>query len=221
MEIKLSDFLYTSLGFIIGLVAGFLITNISNGSTEKMYEQALADSTKAYGISYVKMDSTLSREDISSITSILIFSTNMPKMTDQNKIDLMLSVKNNCTKDMRLDPYLMFAMMDVESSFNPSAIGGHGEIGLFQVKRNTAKYILEKFGYNAEEIVSSLADVTVNTFTAGLYLSYLLDQNNDNLEKALSMYNGYGPYPSRYSKEVLSLRKMYMDAGYIYDIEIK
>jgi soluble lytic murein transglycosylase len=45
-----------------------------------------------------------------------------------------------------IDPLFVMAVIQTESQFDPSIVGKHGEIGLMQIKPETAKWIAEKEG---------------------------------------------------------------------------
>jgi soluble lytic murein transglycosylase-like protein len=50
------------------------------------------------------------------------------------------------------DPVLVLAIIKTESSFNPLAIGGVGEIGLMQIRPETAEWIAKKKDLYASEV---------------------------------------------------------------------
>ncbi len=72
----------------------------------------------------------------------------------------------------RLDPLIVTAVIDGESSFNPQAIGPVGEMGLMQLRPSTAKWIsgMMKIPYQGD---SSLLNPVVNIRIGMAYLSYL------------------------------------------------
>lgn len=43
--------------------------------------------------------------------------------------------------EYQVDPFLLLAMIEVESRYNVDAIGRHGELGLMQIKPSTARWI--------------------------------------------------------------------------------
>lgn len=75
----------------------------------------------------------------------------------------------------KLDPYIITAVIAGESSFNPHAIGSLGEVGLMQLRENTAKWICMKMGL-AWHGKKSLKDPMTNIRIGTAYLSYLHDR---------------------------------------------
>lgn len=73
-----------------------------------------------------------------------------------------------------LDPLLIMAMIQNESSFNPKSKGSAGEIGLFQLKPSTAAWIagLYEIDYTGEK---DLLNPVKNIQIGAAYLDYLRD----------------------------------------------
>src|SRR5207253_3899655 len=46
-----------------------------------------------------------------------------------------------------LDPIFVLAVIETESQFDPKVLGTHGEIGLLQIKPDTAQWISQKNAY--------------------------------------------------------------------------
>ena len=70
------------------------------------------------------------------------------------------------------DPVFLIAVIQNESSFNPTAVGKAGEMGLMQLKFVTAKWIANKYGLFYEG-PQSLSNPTINIQIGSAYLSYL------------------------------------------------
>lgn len=87
-----------------------------------------------------------------------------------------------------MDPVLLLAVIRTESRFNPTIRGGHGEIGLMQIKPDTAQWIAKKFDLElpSEE---SLFDPIQNIKYGTAYLSYLRSQFTGNATNYISAYN--------------------------------
>ncbi|NIT13959.1 MAG: transglycosylase SLT domain-containing protein [Candidatus Dadabacteria bacterium] len=98
-------------------------------------------------------------------------------------------IKKEC-KRYNLNPYLVLAIIKVESSFNPMAVSSRGAVGLMQVMPETAMYIAPKKGINIVD-ESIIADPLVNV-ELGIYYFYKLLKRYNKLESALFAYN-YGP----------------------------
>lgn len=63
-----------------------------------------------------------------------------------------------------VDPFLLLAMAEIESSINPKAVGRVGEIGLMQIRPTTAQWMKRS---------CDLKNVYCNLSVGALYLSYL------------------------------------------------
>lgn len=90
----------------------------------------------------------------------------------------------------KLDPYLILAVIKVESEFSPAAVSHQGAIGLMQVMPRTGRYVAEELGIDYKG-KSTLYDPFINVKLGIHYLSFLNDRF-DNTEEALAAYN-YGP----------------------------
>jgi len=131
--------------------------------------------------------------------------------TDAQKLaKLIIDECNN----YELDPFLILAVIQVESDFTPKAVSSRGAIGLMQVMPRTGEYVAKDMGisYNGRK---SLYDPFVNVKLGIHYLSFLEDRFNTT-ENALAAYN-YGPTnfaknktlaknPPKYVKKVLNFK---------------
>ncbi|KAB2834119.1 MAG: lytic transglycosylase domain-containing protein [Candidatus Dadabacteria bacterium] len=125
-------------------------------------------------------------------------------------------IVKECSNYDNLDPYLILAVIQVESEFSPKAKSKRGAIGLMQVMPGTAEYIAKEMGVDYDG-KKSLYDPFVNVKLGIHYLSLLTDRY-DSMENALDAYN-YGPSnfekaqasdsgrkPSRYTKKVMNFK---------------
>jgi soluble lytic murein transglycosylase len=89
------------------------------------------------------------------------------------------------------DPIFLMAVIQNESSFNPRMKGSVGEIGLMQIKPDTAEWIsgLYKLNYNGAD---SLYRPEVNIRIGAAYLNKLRGQFDANSTHYLTAYNA-GP----------------------------
>ena len=78
-------------------------------------------------------------------------------------------------------PYLVAAIMGVESSFNARAVSNKGARGLMQVMPDTAR----RFGFDA----ARLHDPVHNIAAGATYLRWLLDRYDGDLDRVLAAYN--------------------------------
>lgn len=79
-----------------------------------------------------------------------------------------------------------YSLINVESSFNPSAKSNAGAIGLTQILPSTANYICGKNGINFSNL--NLENPDDNIKVGFMYLQYLLNKFDDKYT-ALSAYN--------------------------------
>ncbi len=99
-----------------------------------------------------------------------------------------------------VDPYLVLAVIKVESNFQPKAVSGMGAVGLMQLMPSTAKYVAKKFDFKFKGR-NSLYNPSTNVRLGIAYLS-LLDRRYNNMEHALWAYN-YGPERYKSHKKTL------------------
>ena len=91
-------------------------------------------------------------------------------------------------KAHNLDPVFVMAMIKTESGFNPLARGQFGEIGLMQLKPDTAKWIAkkEKIPWHGPK---TLEDPVQNVRLGIAFVSDLRDRVNHHANKYVSAYN--------------------------------
>ncbi|NLC11961.1 MAG: lytic transglycosylase domain-containing protein [Firmicutes bacterium] len=89
----------------------------------------------------------------------------------------------------QLDPYLVAAVIQVESNFNPRARSPKGAVGLMQLMPSTARWAAEMMGLDdySEEL---LLDPQYNIKIGCWYLNNLLQTFEGNRYAALAAYNG-------------------------------
>jgi soluble lytic murein transglycosylase len=88
----------------------------------------------------------------------------------------------------QMDPLFIMAVIKTESRFNPRARGRHGEIGLMQIKPDTAQWMAVRSGliwYGPE----SLNDPAINIRLATAYLGYLRSRFDGAGRDYVSAYN--------------------------------
>jgi soluble lytic murein transglycosylase len=87
-----------------------------------------------------------------------------------------------------LDPIFIMAIIDHESSFNPSIKGSFGEIGLMQIKPDTAEWIAKKYHlqWKGEK---SLYDPSTNVIYGTAYINYLRERFSEHGRLYLAAYN--------------------------------
>jgi len=116
----------------------------------------------------------------------------------------------------RVNPGLLHAVIQAESSYDPAAVSHAGAVGLMQVMPETAL----RYG------VSNTRDPESNLIAGASYLRDLLEMFNNDLKLALAAYNAgenavrrYGnkipPFPEtrRYVAKVMNFYRQYHQAG--------
>lgn len=137
-------------------------------------------------------------------------------MNQSNARKLAKLIVEECENYENLDPFLILAVIQIESEFSPKAKSQRGAIGLMQVMPGTGEFIAREMGinYNGKK---TLYDPFVNVRLGIHYLSSLTERY-DSTENALDAYN-YGPAnfekaqssdtdgkQSRYVKKVLNFK---------------
>ncbi len=86
-----------------------------------------------------------------------------------------------------LDPFVILAIMRVESVFDPYAVGALGERGLGQLMDNTARPVAQNLGipYDPDRLFEP--EYNILLFTT--QLKYLYDFYEGNIHKTLTAYN--------------------------------
>jgi soluble lytic murein transglycosylase len=102
------------------------------------------------------------------------------------KDDIRVSATN-----YKVDPFLIAAIIRVETNFNPDKKSRKGAIGLMQLMPDTAQWIVDKADY-ADKTVHSLERPDVNIEVGAWYLNALYTQFNSNRIAVLAAYNA-GP----------------------------
>jgi hypothetical protein len=93
-----------------------------------------------------------------------------------------------------LDPALLHAVIEAESSYNPNAVSGKGAIGLMQVMPDTAR----RYGVGPRELRVPARNIA----TGAQYLADLLRLFRGDIELALAGYNAGEHAVARYGHEI-------------------
>lgn len=92
------------------------------------------------------------------------------------------------SKTNNYDPIFLMAVIKTESQFKPRTIGSAGEIGLMQIKPDTAKWICQKLGYKWKG-EGYLVDPNYNIEVGALYFKYLKKSLNSRASHYITAYN--------------------------------
>lgn len=101
-----------------------------------------------------------------------------------------------------IDPALILAIVGVESSWRPWALGSKGEVGLCQVRPDI-------HGATA----TALADPAVNLRVAAKVLRHCFKRSAGDLAGAIARYNGRGEAAEGYAARVLRERERLLAFG--------
>lgn len=88
-----------------------------------------------------------------------------------------------------LDEFTLFAVVKVESYFDPRARSPKGALGLMQLMPTTADWVVEQLG-RPQVSEEELLDPQLNLYIGAWYLAHLIDEFEGNLIVALAAYNG-------------------------------
>lgn len=109
--------------------------------------------------------------------------------------------------DRAVDPWLVYAVIDVESDFIPDARGGSGERGLMQVLPSTGRGVQRLLAPDEPALTpEELEDADVNVRIGTAYLADLLKRYDGDEGRALTAYNSGRDKgaPSPYARRVLA-----------------
>ncbi|MBX9769299.1 MAG: lytic transglycosylase domain-containing protein [Bdellovibrionales bacterium] len=88
----------------------------------------------------------------------------------------------------QLDPLFILAIIQRESSMNPNAVGGVGEVGLMQIRPETAAWIAKKYRISWTTPLA-LKDPAMNIKIGAAYIDYLRDSFDRHSRLYISAYN--------------------------------
>ncbi|MBC7692001.1 MAG: lytic transglycosylase domain-containing protein [Methylotenera sp.] len=86
------------------------------------------------------------------------------------------------------DPIFLMAVIAHESGFNPLAIGTSGEIGLMQIKPDTAEWIADKYDLKYDS-AETLKNPVENIKIGAAYMSFLRERFDSHSRLYLAAYN--------------------------------
>lgn len=106
------------------------------------------------------------------------------------------------SKETGIDPLLITSIIIVESEFR-NVIGLYGELGMMQIKPETAAYVAKIYGIPEpdEGWIRILWDYKLNIKIGGYYIKYLYDRFG-NIVEAVKNYNG-GIYKDIYAERIM------------------
>lgn len=111
--------------------------------------------------------------------------------------DVLQDVVQRASASFRVDPRILLAIIEVESTFSTKARNG-GSLGITQV---FIKYHRDKF------LGKNYFDVEDNVFVGAQILGDCMERHNQHRQKALSCYNGLPPNNPKYAIKVFRMMK--------------
>lgn len=87
------------------------------------------------------------------------------------------------------DPFFLAAIIEGESTFKHNIVGSFGEIGLMQIKPDTAAWINKKYKLGLYRGRNSLFNMETNIRIGSAYLSYLRKKFNHRGQLYIAAYN--------------------------------
>jgi len=91
--------------------------------------------------------------------------------------------------EFEIDPYLVFAIIKAESSFDPNAVSRKGAVGLMQISETTGKWGAENLkldNYSANDLFNPEINIRIGCW----YLNRLMKEFDHKLELVIAAYNG-------------------------------
>ncbi|KHC90302.1 lytic transglycosylase [Thermotoga sp. Mc24] len=122
--------------------------------------------------------------------------------SDEEFLEDLWKTINNVAKETNFDPLLIISVIDVESDFR-NVVGLYGELGMMQIKKETAEMVANLYGLEIPESgwTELVWNYRLNIKYGTHYLKYLFDKFN-NLRLALEYYNG-GNSRKSYARRIL------------------
>lgn len=120
----------------------------------------------------------------------------MPDLAEEERIRLATAIAEEA-EEARLDPFLVLALIKVESGFDPGAVSHRGAQGLMQLKPSTLRGEAE----HSELVLDDPSDPVLNVRAGVRYYRRLLDAFRQNHDVALMAYNAGPQRISRLMRE--------------------
>lgn len=92
------------------------------------------------------------------------------------------------SKQYDMDPFLIAAVIDVESGYDPSALSGKGAVGLMQIMPETGSWLYERMRLDGFD-PAALQKPEINIKLGCYYLNYLSKRYDGNQADYLAAYN--------------------------------
>lgn len=159
-----------------------------DAAVNKQVHNRINHAKELLGKSY-KKSAVRKTETTDNINEFIVTSTKnlLPKAHKKSAREI-ASVIMKESERYGFDPIFLMAVIQNESSFNPRMKGGAGEIGLMQIKPDTAEWIAKsyKLGYKKAE---DLYRPEINISIGAAFLNKLRTQFDSNSSLYISAYN--------------------------------
>lgn len=181
--------------FYITILAFFQTTEASEFTTGFKFEftpdSRLAHAQELLGKKYLKSASSKVHDSFTLQQEIYTFTREQLPNKYKSKADKVSRTILAEAKKYKIDPIFLVSIIRTESAFNPLAVGTSGEIGLMQIKPDTAKQIAEKANI-AFHGAKTLRDPVQNIKIGAAYFNYLRSKFDKKANRYIAAYNS-GP----------------------------
>ena len=97
------------------------------------------------------------------------------------------------SREFDIDPYLLYAFIKTESSFEPEAVSSAGAIGLTQITEETFSWLKLKLCPKEDIVFEDLYNPEVSIRFGAYYISRCLERYSGSIETAAAAYHsGWG-----------------------------
>jgi len=160
-------------------------------------------------------EAKVSLEDLRKETDILKYVLKFSsQISYSDALRLSKLIKEEC-ENYGLDPFLILAVIEVESEFAPKAISPSGAIGLMQIMPETAEFVAGELGVSING-AKALYNPLINVRFGIYYISFLINRSKS-IEWALAAYRdgpnsfsttqeSFGKQLPDYVKKVISFK---------------
>ena len=125
-------------------------------------------------------------------------------------------------REFDVDPYLLYAFIKTESSFEPEAVSSAGAIGLTQITEETFSWLKLKLCPKEDIVFEDLYKPDISIRFGAYYISRCLERYNGSIDTAAAAYHsGWGTVDKLLSQqggEVLTEFPYAQMSNYVYKI---
>ena len=125
-------------------------------------------------------------------------------------------------REFDIDPYLLYAFIKTESSFDPEAVSSAGAIGLTQITEETFSWLKLKLCPKEDIVFEDLYNPEISIRFGAYYISRCLERYSGSIDTAAAAYHsGWGTVDKLLSQqggEVLTEFPYAQMSNYVYKI---